>query len=73
MPDMDVIDRLEAAIHTIQKMGIDVRREWLVAGVSGFCRIGKRHLLILDQSASLDAQIDTIQSAVTKLLRGEVA
>jgi len=71
MPDMDVIDRLEAAIHTIQEMGIDVRREWFFAGVSGLCRIGKRQLLVLDQSESPIEQIDVIQSAVTKLLRNE--
>jgi len=73
MPDRDVIDRLEAAIHTIQEMGIDVRREWLIAGVSGLCRIGNRQIIVLDQSLSPIEQIDVIQSAVTKLQRSEAA
>jgi hypothetical protein len=67
MPVLDVIDRLEAAIHTIQKMGIDVRREWFVPGASGMCRLGKQHLLILDQSLGPLEQIDVIQSALAEL------
>jgi hypothetical protein len=70
MPVLDVIDRLEAAIHTIQKMGIDVRREWGFSGSSGLCRVGKQHLLILDQSLSPLEQIDVIQSALAEFERG---
>jgi len=67
MPVLDVIDRLEAAIHTIQKMGIDVRREWMFEGVSGLCRLGNCQMLVLDQSLSPIEQIEILAQARTQL------
>ena len=67
MPVLDVIDRLEAAIHMIQKMGIDVRREWMLEGVSGLCRLGNRQMLVLDQSLSPIEQIEILAQARSQL------
>jgi len=67
MPVLDVIDRLEAAIHLIQKMGIDVRREWMLEGSSGLCRLGNRQMLVLDQSLSPIEQIEILAQARTQL------
>lgn len=68
------IDLLEEALSAAEKIGIEVRPEWLGESTGGVCRIGTKHILFLDLSLSAAEQLkQAIEALRSKGLPDDVA
>lgn len=58
------VDILEEAIELAERIGFQVRHEWLDGSSGGTCRIGKSWVLFVDLSLTAAEQLDQAISAL---------
>jgi hypothetical protein len=61
---MHVVDLLEEALDLAERMGIQVRRQWLDDTAGGTCRIGNQWVLFANLSLSAEEQLTQVLAAL---------
>jgi hypothetical protein len=58
------VDLLEKAIDCAKSLGIAVRTEVLDGGTGGYCRIGSKAYIFLDQALTAAEQLDIVMQVL---------
>jgi hypothetical protein len=61
------VELLEEALAIVSNAGIEVRHVYLDGGMGGLCRLGDKHVLFLDVTASAPEQLSLATSSIAKL------
>lgn len=65
---MHTIDLLEEALQLASESGWELRHEWLGGLRGGACRLGHIRLLFIDQSLSVEEQLDQLLQGMREQL-----
>lgn len=57
---------MEELLAEAAGLGFCIRREWLGGEIGGACEIAGRKWIFIDQSLSVDEQIEQLQSALSE-------
>lgn len=63
---MHAVDLLEEAIALAERIGLQIRHEWLGEQTGGLCRIGSRSVLFIDLSLTADEQLLQVVRALRR-------
>jgi hypothetical protein len=66
---MHTVELLKEAVETAQRLGYEVRQDWLGGNGGGHCLVRGRKWLLLDVAQSADEQLNIVAEA----LRGEAS
>jgi hypothetical protein len=64
---MHTVELLQEAVEAAQRLGYEVRQDWLGGNGGGHCLVRGRKWLLLDLAQTADEQLDVLADA----LRGE--
>jgi hypothetical protein len=61
---MHTVDLLEEALVLAEKMGFELRKEWLGEAAGGACRLGSRWILYVNLTLPIDEQLGQVIRAL---------
>lgn len=64
---MDVIDRINQAMTTLRRLGVEVRFEDMQGTSSGLCKVQGKHVLVIEVSLPSIEQLEIFEATIKQL------